>query len=78
MPTFLTEADSDDSDDSDQDCASEVFDPVDTNDELDSVVGALQQDLEDRVPSPIADLNSSVPRKRSPMGRESQASTVVV
>ena len=35
----------------DQDCGPEVvFDPVDTDDELDSVVDALQHDLEDRVP----------------------------
>ena len=74
VPTFLTEADSDDSD---QNCGPEVV-PVDTDDELDSVVDALQHDLEDNVPSPIADLNSSAPRERSPVGRESQVSPVVV
>ena len=69
VPTFLTEADSDDNDDSDQDCWPEVVsDQVDTNDELDSVVDALQHDLED-APSPIGDLNSSAPRKRSPIRR---------
>ena len=72
VTTFLTEADSDDSD---QNCGPEVV-PVDTDDELDSVVDALQHDLEDHVP-PIADLNSSAPRKRSPVGRESQVSPVV-
>ena len=50
VTTFLTEADSDD-----QNCGPEVV-PVDTDDELDSVVGALHHDLEDHVFSPIADL----------------------
>ena len=49
VPTFLTEADSYDSD---QNCGPEVV-PVDTDDELDSVVGALQHNLEDNVPSLI-------------------------
>ena len=71
--TFLTEADSNDSD---QNCGPEVV-PVDTDDELDRVVDALQYDLKDHVPSPVADLNSSAPRKRSPVGRESQVSQVV-
>ena len=70
---FLIEADSDDSD---QNCGPEVV-PVDTDDELDSVVDALQHDLEDHVPSPIADLDSSAPRERSPVVRESQVSPVV-
>ena len=61
VTTFLTEADSDDSD---QNCGPELV-PVDTDDELDSVVDALRHDLEDHVPSPIADLNSSAPRKGS-------------
>ena len=39
-------------DDSDQDCGPEVV-PVDTDDELNSAVDALQHDLEDHEPSPI-------------------------
>ena len=52
--------------------------PVETDGELDSVVDALQHDLEVHEHSPIADLHSSAPRQRSPVGRESQVSPVVV
>ena len=65
-PTYLTAAD-----DSDQDCGPEVVsDPVDTGDDLDTVVGALQQDLESCVPSSncrkmgVVRCESSAPRKR--------------
>ena len=51
--------------------------PVDTDDELDSVVDALHHDLEDHVFSPIADLNSFAPCKRSPVGREPRVSPAV-
>ena len=65
VTTFLTEVDDNDSD---QNCGPEVV-PVDTDDDLDSVVEALEHDLEDHVLSPPAELNSSAPRKRSPVGR---------
>ena len=42
-----------------------MSDPEET---VDSVVDALQHDLEDRAPSPIVDLSNSAP-KRSPMRR---------
>ena len=41
------------------------------------MVDALHHDLEDHVFSPIADLNSSAPRKRSPVGREPRVSPAV-
>ena len=74
--------------DSGQDCGRQVrvFDPVDTDDELDIVVDALQQDLEVHVSSPnfsrvgVARCDSSAPRKglRIHMGPESQATTIFV
>ena len=71
VATFLTEADSDD-----QNCGPEVV-PVDTDDEVDRMVDALHHDLEDHAFGPIADLNSSAPRKRSPVGREPRVSPAV-